>query len=66
MYVCICNEVTERQIHKAVADGATDLEHLQDRLGVSTGCGTCAQFAVECLQEALRERSPREPLSRPA
>ncbi|MFA9461926.1 (2Fe-2S)-binding protein [Thiohalorhabdus sp. Cl-TMA] len=66
MYVCICKEVTERQIHRAVAEGARDLDHLQEWLGVSTGCGTCAEFAAECLQEALEQLSAPELLPSPA
>ncbi|HKJ88465.1 MAG TPA: (2Fe-2S)-binding protein [Gammaproteobacteria bacterium] len=66
MYVCICKEVTERQIHEAVAEGARDLEELRERLGVSTGCGTCADFAAECLEEALEQLAPDQPLPHPA
>jgi bacterioferritin-associated ferredoxin len=52
MYVCICNAISERKIHQAAAQGARSLDDLQAMLGVATGCGTCAQFALECLDEA--------------
>ncbi len=53
MYVCICNNVTESDVHEAVRDGARTLECLADSLGVSTCCGQCAYHADECLQVAL-------------
>lgn len=49
MYVCICNAVTERQIHATVAEGATSLADLQFELGVATCCGCCAETAQEYL-----------------
>ena len=56
MYVCICNAVSERKIHQAVANGARDVADLQEMLGVATGCGTCAEFAMDCLHEALADQ----------
>ncbi len=49
MYVCICNAVTERDIHSAVAEGAASLDDLQERLRVSTCCGSCRDEAEACL-----------------
>lgn len=53
MYVCICNNVTERDIEDAVRAGACTLDCLADSLAVSTCCGQCARYADECLQIAL-------------
>ncbi|HKJ71510.1 MAG TPA: (2Fe-2S)-binding protein [Gammaproteobacteria bacterium] len=61
MYVCICNAVSERRIHQAAAEGARTLGDLQDMLGVATGCGTCAQFAMECLNEAVAAEADPAP-----
>ena len=55
MFVCICNHVSERKIREAAERGARTLEELSDHLGVATGCGTCAEFARECLEEAVAE-----------
>lgn len=52
MYVCVCNGVTERDIHKAVRDGATSLEDLGAQLRVATCCGRCAGCAEDVLYEA--------------
>ena len=53
MYVCICNNVTERDIERAVRAGARSLDCLARELGVSTCCGQCHCFAGEVLNEVL-------------
>ncbi|MGE0383905.1 MAG: bacterioferritin-associated ferredoxin [Gammaproteobacteria bacterium] len=55
MYVCICNAVSDRDISRAVSDGAGSLDDLRSRLRVSTGCGACADEATQCL-ERCREQ----------
>ena len=45
MFICICSAVTERQVIKAVADGAQTLDDLQVDLGVAMCCGRCADTA---------------------
>lgn len=52
MYVCICRQVTDRDIHKAVAQGACRMRDLREQLGVSTQCGKCAGCANVVLKEA--------------
>lgn len=53
MYVCICHSVTDRQIRRAVDDGARRLRDLRQSLGVAGSCGRCAQCAKELLNERL-------------
>jgi bacterioferritin-associated ferredoxin len=53
VYVCICNNVTERDIAQAVRAGARTLDCLAHRLAVSTCCGQCRDIAHECLEAAL-------------
>lgn len=66
MYVCICNNVTERDIENAVKSGARTLACLENRLAVSTNCGQCRHVAAECLESALGiTGAPRE-FARPA
>lgn len=55
MYVCVCAAVTERDVRAAVADGARTLSDLRERLGVTTGCGGCAESVSRCLQAALAD-----------
>ena len=49
MYVCICNAVTEREIARAIEQGARTLEQLAESLGVGTGCGKCRDTAAAYL-----------------
>ena len=51
MYVCICQAVTERQIHQAVHAGARTLQDLRRELGVAAECGRCATCARQCLSD---------------
>jgi bacterioferritin-associated ferredoxin len=53
MYVCVCQAVTERQIHQAAQDGARSLKDLSRGLGITRECGRCANCARQCLNEAL-------------
>ena len=52
MYICICRQVTDRDIHEAVAQGACRMRDLREKLGVSMQCGKCAECAHAVLQEA--------------
>ncbi|MGY8527120.1 (2Fe-2S)-binding protein [Paracidovorax citrulli] len=49
MYVCICNQVTDREIKGAAALGVSTLDELAETLGVGTCCGRCR----ECAQQVL-------------
>ena len=53
MYVCICNNVTERDIKLAVRDGACSMSCLQEELRVATCCGQCHGLAKACLESSL-------------
>lgn len=52
MYVCICNNVTERQVQQAIADGARSVRDLNRELCVGGQCGKCTCVARKLLQEA--------------
>lgn len=64
MYVCICAAVTDRQIAKAVGDGAATLDDLACCLGVGTGCGCCREAAQAMLDGARVDATDAGP--RPA
>lgn len=55
MYVCICNEVTDREIRRAVNNGADCVVELRDQLGVASCCGQCAGHAQEIIDESASE-----------
>jgi bacterioferritin-associated ferredoxin len=52
MYVCVCQAVTDREIHQAARNGAKTLRDLRRDLGVSVDCGRCASCARQCLKVA--------------
>ena len=60
MYVCLCNGVTERDIHEAIAEGASTLEEVAYCTGAGTRCGSCVR-AVAVLVEARVEHREGEP-----
>lgn len=66
MYVCICKAVTDREIRKAAAKGADNLYELREKLGVASGCGSCADHAQEILDEAASRRGPTTYIPTPA
>lgn len=55
MYVCLCHKVTDKQIKRAIKDGAENLADISEQLGVATCCGSCIDFAQEVINEALAE-----------
>lgn len=62
MIVCICNNVSDRDIRKAVADGMTTMAELRQNLGVATCCGKCNACAVQVLRTCLADlqQTPQE------
>jgi bacterioferritin-associated ferredoxin len=52
MYVCVCQAVTDLDIHKAAQNGARTLMDLRRDLQVSVECGRCASCARKCLKQA--------------
>ena len=50
MIVCICRRVSDRDIEREVRSGCHSFEGLQGRLGVATGCGTCADHARQAFE----------------
>jgi bacterioferritin-associated ferredoxin len=55
MIVCVCNNISDREIAQAIELGAASMNALRADLGVATCCGNCAQCASELLAECLAE-----------
>jgi len=53
VYVCICNQITDREIHGAAHLGVETLDELAETLGVGTCCGRCRDCAQQVLQEGV-------------
>jgi bacterioferritin-associated ferredoxin len=56
MYVCVCNAVTERDIHDAVENGVQNMNQLTRTTGCSSTCGSCQDMAAEILADAMAEK----------
>ena len=52
MIVCVCRRVSDRDIHRAVRDGAGSFGDLQADLGVGTACGRCLDCARDTWAQA--------------
>ena len=55
MIVCVCRRVSDRDIHRAVHDGARSFDDVQIDLGVATACGSC----LDCAQATWAEACSR-------
>lgn len=51
MIVCVCNNISDREIRQAVELGLGSIEELRRDLGVATCCGKCLDYAQEVLTE---------------
>jgi bacterioferritin-associated ferredoxin len=60
MIICVCNNVNEAAIQRAVRQGHGSYEALQFELGVGTCCGQCKDAVhdtvAQCKQACMRER----------
>ncbi|MFZ4874750.1 (2Fe-2S)-binding protein [Janthinobacterium sp. Mn2066] len=53
MIVCVCNNISDREIRQAVDLGLSTMAELRRDLGVATCCGKCHTCAREVLKEHL-------------
>jgi len=51
MYVCVCHGITDRQIRRAVEQGACSLGEVQMKLPVGGCCGRCEGAARDLIRE---------------
>jgi bacterioferritin-associated ferredoxin len=51
MIICVCQNISERDIARAVASGCRSFAALQDTLAVGTCCGSCECAARETLAQ---------------
>jgi NAD(P)H-nitrite reductase large subunit len=70
MIVCLCANVSERELVDTIAAGATTVKEVGRRCGAGRGCGACKPLIRECLarcrDDAAAEGAPREPAPLPA
>ena len=49
MIVCLCANVSERELVATIATGATTVKEIGRRCGAGAGCGACKPLIRECL-----------------
>ena len=57
MIVCVCNNISDREIRQAVDLGLSTMSELRRDLGVATCCGKCHSCAKEVLQEHISNQA---------
>jgi len=57
MIVCVCNNISDREIRQAVDLGITSVAGLRKELGVGTMCGTCVSYAREVLHNHIDSKT---------
>jgi len=61
MYICICKNVTDRQIRQAVYErDVSNLRQLRQCLGACDQCGKCARDAKEIIRDTAAEKNMME------
>jgi bacterioferritin-associated ferredoxin len=51
MYVCVCKAVTDRDIKRAVNEGASTVAEVMECTGAGTSCGTCIAEIAEVVED---------------
>jgi bacterioferritin-associated ferredoxin len=57
MIVCVCNNISDREIRQAVDLGLNSMSDLRKELGVGTCCGKCVSCARAVMHEHLEHTS---------
>lgn len=63
MIVCVCNNISDREIRQAIDLGLSSMGELRRDLGVSTCCGKCASYARDVLEQHLGNKTEITELS---
>ncbi len=56
MYVCVCKNVTDSQIKKAIKNGAQNLHQVKQKLNLGTQCCKCLPTARQIIQQELQNQ----------
>lgn len=63
-YVCPCRHVTEEDIRKAIADGATSFKQVRKATGAGSKCGKCKPAAKKLVKRLLAEQDDAREIRR--
>jgi bacterioferritin-associated ferredoxin len=56
MIVCVCHQVSDRDIAHAARQGCASYDELQEQLRVGTACGACGECARETFDAQRQQR----------
>ena len=56
MFVCICENITCKDIRNAVDEGATSVRDLNSQMALGSQCGKCVCTARKVIKEHLDEQ----------
>lgn len=62
MIICVCHNVSERGIKKAVDAGLSSMKELRTELQVGTCCGRCHASAKQVLNTCLEKNACHPPM----
>jgi bacterioferritin-associated ferredoxin len=65
MYVCVCHAVTEDDVRRQVAAGATSPKTVRAACGMRPGCGACVKRIRALLADWAAERHAGGPATDP-
>lgn len=57
MYICVCKAVTDKQIKRAIDNGACTRKQLYQCTGAGDVCGKCSRHLKQMLDESLQPQS---------
>jgi bacterioferritin-associated ferredoxin len=60
MIVCVCHQVSDRDIAHAARHGCPSYDELQEQLRVGTACGACGDCARNTFEAQRRQRCSTE------
>jgi bacterioferritin-associated ferredoxin len=51
MFVCVCSAVSDRQVERALEEGADSLDALAAKTGAGACCGSCRPLLLNIIEE---------------
>lgn len=54
--VCLCKQVTERKIRKAVREGRKRFVSVKQATEAGSGCGLCQPFVEDIIKDELHKK----------
>ena len=60
MYICLCNALTDRDIHRHTAGGGSSVAMVYRACGCRPQCGKCVPFVRQMLREGGGLATPEQ------